>query len=209
MANNCYYQMKVVADSKEILERLEKIMDYEDPQYYIRRVRCVDMQDVDKEDGLWTATYSGDVAWAAHSWVDDVPSKEPDEDGRFYTTLTALSKELGFSFEIFSEEAGCCFNEHFHVYRGEVLTNDCTDWFDCIIDTEEELEDTLKEMLEKGILPTKGDAEEVRKQGKELIEEGYTFTVQFGGYCWDFGNAEDIDCDVPLESYNQYFEVIA
>ena len=39
MSNDCFYQMKAVSKTKDALEKLEKILNYKDEDYYIYRVK--------------------------------------------------------------------------------------------------------------------------------------------------------------------------
>ena len=69
MANDASFDMKVVAKDKETIDRLLSIMKYEDKEFYIYRVRDVDvLYPAEKEGDNYSAVFQGDVAWSASAW---------------------------------------------------------------------------------------------------------------------------------------------
>jgi len=125
MANNCIYSMRVVAKQKESIERLLKIMQYKDPEYYLYRVFSAEFADLGncadpvyfEQDGdyVWSEIH-GDVAWACDGWLG--PKHEYHEKsklGASYTNLYELCKVLNVGVEIWSEEPGQHFQEHYIV----------------------------------------------------------------------------------------------
>ena len=192
MANNCYYQMKVVADDPEVIKRLHSIMNYEDPEYYIYRVFNCDMYDEGEEDGRYVATFSGDVAWSADAWVHDEPNDEADDDGRTYTNLVDLSGKLGFSCEIYTEECGCCFNEHYQIASGKLIVDVCIPWYELFYEQGDE--DSFEEDIEyaKKCGLEERDICEIRKYVYDNIKKGYDVVIQYGGYEWNYSSADTI-----------------
>ena len=158
MANNCVYDLKAVSKSKESLERLVKIMNYEDPEYYI--YRCFSAQDWSwSVDGdFHVVEITGDVAWSCNEWFS---STEEDEtrlgDGwdykgdcgdAHYITLDLICKELGIGIECWGEEIGVGFQEYYLVnHEGEIVCNECRD-FSRIY--EDENGNDLDEPIEEG-----------------------------------------------------------
>lgn len=149
MANNCFYQMKVVADKKENIERLLTILNYKDNEYFIYRVFSADNFDVIvEENGLFYAVIEGDVAWSCAKWFETEEDEktliclgyEKDENGMelfdkpiygtaHYITLDLLCKKLNIGIELYSEECGCEFQEHYVVnHNGEIVVNKCVEW---------------------------------------------------------------------------------
>jgi hypothetical protein len=46
-----------------------------------------------------------------------------------YITLDLLCKRLDFGIEVFAEESGCCFQQHFMVnHNGEIVIHDVEHW---------------------------------------------------------------------------------
>ena len=137
MANNCFYQMKVqgkVESVDEFIKIIQADYNYSDenkqvPERHLWRVfeACVDDEYID--DGIKTVMISGDCAWSVYSCMCDgactYQSQNPDRNG---TTLKAESDRLNLAIEVYSEEPGCCFMEHFVFINGKQLINECVDW---------------------------------------------------------------------------------
>lgn len=152
MANNCFYTMKAVAKDKSALERLISIMTYKDPEYFI--YRCFDANAEISQDGdYYVADITGDVAWSCTRWFESEEKPEEliilkYEDGMkpiygtaHYITLDVLCKKLGIGIELYSEESGCCFQEHYIVnHNGELIINESVDWTEDWWDEENDCE---------------------------------------------------------------------
>ena len=78
MANNCWYTLRVISPTKEAIDRLLQIMQYKDKEYHLYRVFGADFGDEPTlgDDGLWTATITGDVAWSCDNWIVGLTRKE-------------------------------------------------------------------------------------------------------------------------------------
>lgn len=73
------------------------------------------------------------------SFDDDVNELE-------FITLVEACQRWNVDMEVYSEESGCCFQEHFMVIGGELVIEDCVEWNEyCIddFDTKEEAETEL------------------------------------------------------------------
>jgi len=77
MANCCWYEMVAVAPKKETLERLIKIMNYEDDEYFIYRCRSCSSDEIvfDEKSNLYYVGIQGDVAWSCEKWFETVENK--------------------------------------------------------------------------------------------------------------------------------------
>lgn len=152
MANNCYYVLKAVAKDEETLKRLVRIMNYEDDEFFIYRCFQAIEGEIKKEDnGLFSIIIDGDVAWSCTHWfetVEDFDSKNENLDGTLvnnshYISLDLLCEKLGIGLEVWSQESGCGFEEHYIVNRkGEIVINEeeswSQDWWDEENDCERE-----------------------------------------------------------------------
>lgn len=139
MANDCCGTMRVVAKDKPAIERFERIMQYEDDEFFCYRVFQFERAEMFEENGLWIAEYATDVAWGSDKWFrdSDNPNKKirigynkktyHREDGTsyvaddwdspvygtaHYTSVTHLCKVLGIGVELWTTEPGCGFEEH-------------------------------------------------------------------------------------------------
>ena len=98
--------MCAVAKNREVLERLIRIMNYED-EYYIYRVNQATAGDIEQEDDLYTVRIMGFVAWSCGSWFDRVERfDETIESGGHYVTLDILCERLGIAVEVFGGGIG-------------------------------------------------------------------------------------------------------
>ena len=76
--------------------------------------------------------------WA---WGDEDKAKDLE-----FITLFEACKKWNLSMEVYSEESGCCFQEHYVCVNGDVLIDDCVDWEEyciCDYDSKEEAEEEL------------------------------------------------------------------
>lgn len=145
MANNCWYNMVAVAPKKETLERLIRIMNYEDNEYFIYRCFSVSQNNeiiFDKKNNLYSVNLQGDVAWSCDMWFDGKENKdeliiigrEKDDHSKLiygtahYITLDLLCQKLDFGLEVFAEESGCEFQEHHTVNHNGEHYDESADW---------------------------------------------------------------------------------
>jgi len=139
MANDCCGTMRVVAKDKSAIDRFEKIMQYEDDEFFCYRVFEFERTSIAKEGDLWVAEFSIDVAWSSHTWFHDkdkpnehiikgyektkvtLPSGEvitrddwtkPIHGTAHYTSVAHLCKVLKIGVELWTTEPGCGFEEH-------------------------------------------------------------------------------------------------
>ena len=133
MANCCGWDMMVVGKDKASLDRLLKILKYEDKEFYLYRVFDAYVNTKPRKRGdYYVARYYGDVAWSADPWVNATPNPDEKNDrGASYTNLREICKTLGIGVEIWTEEPGVGFQQHIIIdSRGEVGVDDSEDWTD-------------------------------------------------------------------------------
>lgn len=133
MANNCWYEMRVVSKSKSSLERFISIMNYADPEYYIYRVFLAEPDEIKEHDGFFHVNIAGDVAWSCYRWFSDKEDTEnvlnsENNKTAHYVSIPILCQRLCLGVEVFSQEIGLGFEEHYLVdHSGEILADDCID----------------------------------------------------------------------------------
>ena len=153
MPNYCNYEMKVVCDKKENIEEFLKVMNADYDYYnntfsYDRHMfRVFEAENTDitqRMDGKFESYISGYCAWSVRSTMLNVDCSyyrsninENPEKYKRATTLELESKNLGLEIEVYSEEEGCCFQEHFLIKDGEIIENKCVDWQCYYWDTDE------------------------------------------------------------------------
>lgn len=127
-------------------------------------------------DDVYQVVIGGDCAWSVSSCMFEdgyygrIKAEYPNEFRG--TTLPIESKRLGLDIEVFSEEGGCAFQEHYVIINGDVIIDECVDWEEYDIseyDTKEEAE------TDYGIEIT----DEEWNSGEDFISRG-----GFGN--WDF-----------------------
>lgn len=207
MANDCWYQMCAVGP-KESLERLIRIMNYEDPKLFIYRVFSVEMNSDIKpiDDERYSVYLAGDVAWSISSWIKNTCEIE-GKDKRLFVNLRFLSELLHIDFEIQSEESGCAFQQHCAIVNGEVkMYQDCP-WFDLYYskddyeDVSEIIEDINRIILKYDDIKKTFYGNDLHKK---MVDEIYDFydehnylAIELGGYGRDTVVGDDIiDGDV-------------
>ena len=161
MPNICSYAMQVKGKSENVKEFIKMIQvnyafddngncynpDTKEPvERHLWRVfdAYVD-EDITTGDER-KVSLSGSCAWSVKSCMFEgfgtYQSQHPDGNG---TTIPIESDRLQLTIEIFSEECGMCFMEHYVVVDGVVIIDECVDWEEyCTEDYE-----TVEEMNEE------------------------------------------------------------
>lgn len=101
-------------------------------------------------DDMSQVVIKGNCAWSVNSCMfeDGYYGRWKTEYKNEFrgTTLPIESERLGLDIEVFSEECGMCFQEHYVIINGDVIINECVDWEEYCIDeyeTKEEAEEDL------------------------------------------------------------------
>lgn len=144
MPNYCDYEMKVLG-RKEAVEEFIKVMkanyDYGKMEFSHDRhmggrvfeANPYDFEKVDDDDELWAVMIDGYCAWSVHSCMFDGGHTYYNDLKSAYkekcrsTTIPIEAERLDLDVEVFSQETGIGFEEHYVVRKGEVITDDCVD----------------------------------------------------------------------------------
>ena len=185
MPNYCNYSMCVVGKKKSIEEFIEVMnadynygtMVFQGDRHMFRVFEAVNDEIVERHDGRLETIINGYCAWSVRScmfedgYYRDLKKNYPNEFRG--TTLLLESERLGLDIEVYSEESGMCFQEHYVIIEGELVRDESVDWEEIWIDGYE-----TKEAAEEDMEITITDEEWAEGQS-----EGY-FTR--GGFAWDF-----------------------
>lgn len=143
MPNLCSYSMKVKGTPENVQEFIKIIQanySYENGvcvdfktkepiERHLWRVFDADIFDDETENNIRVIILTGSCAWSVHSCMcsgrGTYQSDNPNKNG---TTLADESKRLNLSIEVFSEEPGMCFMEHYVYVNGKEIINECVDW---------------------------------------------------------------------------------
>lgn len=197
MPNYCSFELKAVG-KKENLIKLHEIMN--------RRYNCTK----NDEEHLWRVFEAeecdnsfefknencdknedfivilGYCAWSVYSCMFDGPGtyQETDETGKG-TTISRISKDLELKIEIFSEEPGMCFSEHYLIDNGDIIIDDTVDFYEYCIEEYDTLDDMIKDLelstdsipiTEEDFKEAKNSSEYIKIGGHE-IDGNWIFTI--------------------------------
>lgn len=186
MPNYCNYSM-CVKGTKENVEEFIKViqadynygtMEFSYDRHFFR-VFEADYNEIEElDDNIYQAIIDGYCAWSVSSCMFNNHSssyynalKERYPNAFRGTTLPIESKRLNLDIEVFSEEGGMCFQEHYIILKGDVVCDECVDWNEYYID-EYETKEEAEEDLEIEI------TDEEWNSGDSYISRG--------GFEWDF-----------------------
>lgn len=125
-------------------------MEFDHDRHFCRVFEAYYEEIEDLGNGLAQVIINGDCAWSVNScmfedgYYSSLKAAYPNEFRG--TTLPIESKRLGLDIEVFSEECGMCFQEHYVIINGDVIIDECVDWYEYCIDeykTKEEAEEDL------------------------------------------------------------------
>lgn len=139
MPNYCEYEMKIKG-SKNAIERVMKCLnaDYDyskgkpSHKHFFRVFGAYNDEEMEKnEDGTFTQYLYGDCAWSVyccmcsgeHTYYNHC--KEEFSKNFMGTTLLEQSKDC--EIEVFSEEEGMNFSEHYLFVKGECVVDHCVE----------------------------------------------------------------------------------
>lgn len=186
MPNYCDYSMCVKGKKKSIEEFIKVIKsnyDYNVMEFeYNRHLFRVFEADYNEIEQVGANTYqviiNGYCAWSVASCMLDGCYYYADLKKRFPnefrgTTLQKESKKLNLDIEVYSEECGCCFQEHYVIVNGDLVVDECVDWYEYYL----------------GDFKTKEEAErelEISITDKEWLENKDDYISHGGFDSWDF-----------------------
>ena len=156
MPNYCYYQM-CVRGTKENIERFINVIqadyNYSTMEFsndrHLFRVFEADYDKIEKlDENDYRVIISGDCAWSVSgcmlnehrsSYYSRIKEQYPNDFRG--TTLPKESKRLHLDIEVYSEECGEAFQEHYHFKNGKTIANECVDYNEyCIGDYNSKVE---------------------------------------------------------------------
>ena len=153
MANICDFSMCVKGTHDDI-EKFYNAMT-QNGNIYMGRGADAEIQYEDEEGG---AFIDGWCKWSIQSALIDNAISMRNEPDKWYfgdnidksnlefITLIEACRKWNITMEVYSEEPGCCFQEHYIIRNGVVEVDDCVDWYEYFLDdykTKEEAEEEL------------------------------------------------------------------
>lgn len=122
MPNLCCYSMKIKGNKENVYEFHKRMRDYDAPNHLWRMFEADVYDEKDNEDGTITIDVAGSCAWS----IETCCRASGYSDG--VDLLEVNSRDLNLEIEIWSDESGMCFQEHYFYKNGECLIDDCVEW---------------------------------------------------------------------------------
>ena len=159
MPNYCNYSMCVVGKKENIEEFIKVIQadyDYGTMEFshdrHMFRVFEAECEGVEERcDDIYQTIINGYCAWSVSSCMLRggyySRFKENHPNNFRGTTLDMESAKLNLEIEVYSEESGCCFQEHYIIINGDIECDECVDWTEIWVEefeTKEEAEEELE-----------------------------------------------------------------
>ena len=157
MANMCSFSMLVVGKHEDI-EKFYDAMSQEGNIYMGRGAEAEIEYEDDYDEGKDRAQIDGWCKWSVQSALTDNAISMRDNPDMWgwdegtdtskleFITLLEATKKWNLVMEVFSEEPGCEFQEHYIFDNGTVLVDECVEYQEywiCEYDTKEEAEEEL------------------------------------------------------------------
>lgn len=139
MPNDCNYEMKIKGSKRaiqKVIWALQADYDYSEEKkpkskHFFRVFECRRGNLEDNPDGTFTQTVWGYCAWSVQSCMLNVKGTYYDDVLKNHKDIfmgTSLEEESNqCEIEVFSEEPGMGFSEHYIFKNGECTLDDCVD----------------------------------------------------------------------------------
>jgi hypothetical protein len=176
-----------VVGKKEKVEEFIKVMkadyDYGNMVFsydrHMFRVFEAEYDEVEERyNDMYQVIINGYCAWSVATcmleggYYHDIKQRYPS--GFRGTTLLIESKKLNLDIEVYSEEPGCCFQEHYIIIKGDLVCDECVEWSEIWIDDYETKEEAESDL----------EIEITDEEWNIASEEG---RITYGGFdSWDF-----------------------
>lgn len=210
MANNCITSI-VVRGRKECVNVFDKVihakynyntMEFPDRNHFIG------VNDV--SDGLYQEygfmamqDYVVDCRWSAELCLMNTPGsyysqrqeiEKRDGIKNYSTNIVDLSRKYGLDIELWSQESGMGFEEHILVEHGEIMENECYDYYNYYIEDyntyEEFIEDNKPYINEETVTKEMFEYAKDRHEPCIEIEEDFAYTFNINGF--ETGNKSEM-----------------
>jgi len=179
MPNYCNYAMRVKGSHEAIDEMEKRLTDYDHTPHFWRVFEADRTDDVAPAgDGADMVTeFNGYCAWSVHTCMNEGPASYATDfaDQGKSTSLAKTAKDLGLEIEVFSEEPGIGFAEHYLYLNDGTAIEDETEFEEVWWDRDEY--ETFADLDAEYGLTARGITEE------KFGDEDY---VSIGGYEWDW-----------------------
>lgn len=122
MPNFCTYMMRIKGKKEDVYEFHDRMRNY-DKHNHLWRIFEADIFNKKRyKNGVVAIDVHGDCAWS----IETCCRSSGYSNG--VDLLEVNSKELNLKIEIWSEECGCEFQEHYLYKKGKCLIDECVEW---------------------------------------------------------------------------------
>lgn len=133
MPNYCNFNMKIKGRMNDCEIFIKRMTDYNKP-LHLWRIFEASVYNKEGNFDEYSVEISGYCAWSIESCCRASGYSEGVD------LLEANTKELNLKLEVYSEEPGMCFQEHYIYDNGECLADECVRWEESWYDEEEDIE---------------------------------------------------------------------
>lgn len=128
MPNYCSYSMRVSGKKDNVNEFYKRMSDYDKPNHLWRIFDTNICNENDNGDGTITIDVCGTCAWSIESCCRASGYSNGTD------LLDVNSRELNLEIEIWSDECGMGFQEHYLYDNGECIIDQCIEWTEIYYD---------------------------------------------------------------------------
>ena len=150
MANHCHFMIKVKSKTKKNIKIFKDIAttsyNYvngvnEENKDHLCRIFDFEYNDpneriIKEKDGMYSCIFDGVCAWSVYSCMFTGDGTYFNDFKELYgkesmaTNIPEISEDLELDIEIFSEEVGCEFMEHYVVKQGQITTEETVEYIE-------------------------------------------------------------------------------
>lgn len=194
MPNYCHYSMMIQGRSRavgDVIKAVKADYNYIENTFsykkHLFRVFDADIAQTHQKDGIRTAIINGECAWSVyscmlagpHTYYDDLKKRFPDEFRG--TTIFELSRDHNVIIEVFGEEPGEGFQEHYLIKFGTMMVDETTKYCEITDDELAEKNVTIEEYLDQF-----NDYFGITYTMKDVEKDGDFYRI--GGFDWHFAS---------------------
>ena len=185
MANICAFMMRIIGSKESVAEMSNKLLHCN-----IGRVYDCSAEGpvITYDDRIYHQDFWGNCAWSVHtSMLADYTNP----------SLESESERLGLTIEVWAEEYGMAFQEHYIIENGTQIVSECADAVEYFLDDYESIEELNRENGTKLTIDMFED--------EFYIDGGFS---DYGTYIMDIGlnNRREGEEDVELTAFDDLFE---
>ena len=126
MPNLCNFSMMVIGEEEKLDEFIEILHNDYDNLHMFRIFEAYEEYREELDDNKMVCLLNGECAWSVFvcMFPGEYTYYDSEKDSPTKTNILIESERLGLDIEIFSEECGMCFMEHYIIKSGELIVDE-------------------------------------------------------------------------------------